>query len=57
MLWTFLRIVFGAAKVEKRYRCIAWTTDFRRMSLNGVFSVLNVQEESLFSREAKRSFH
>lgn len=50
-------MVFGAARAEKRYRGIAWRTDFRRMSLNEVFSDLKVQEESLFSREAKRLFH
>lgn len=57
MLQTFLRMDFGTARDEKRYRGMAWRTNFRRMSLDGVFRVLKVQEDSRVSSEAISSFH
>ena len=57
MLQTFLRLVFGAIRVEKRERGMAWRIHLRRMILDGEFRVLKVHEDSIFSIEAKRSFH
>ena len=53
-LWIFLTILrmdFGDANAEKRYNGITCRKDFSKMSLDGVFIVLKVQEESLASKD------
>lgn len=57
MLQNFLRMDFGTSRAEKRYRGMACRTNFRRISLDGVFRVLKVQDDSRVSSEAIRSFH
>ena len=42
---------FGDANAEKRYNGITCRKDFSKMSLDGVFIVLKVQEESLASKD------
>ena len=48
------RIVFGEARVEKRYRGIAWRTYFRRINFSRVLMDQKVQNESLDSSNEMR---
>ena len=57
MFQTFLRMVFSTTNVEKRYRGKACRMDFNKMSLDGLFRALKVQEESQVSNKAIRSLH
>lgn len=50
----FLRTHFGAAKIENKYKGMAWRTDLMRIILLAMLRERYVQEESLVSKLSRR---